>query len=100
VDRAAATATRIVTPFTDEARVVPDGPGIRRRRRERGWSRRDLVREICAAHERATGRRIGFSLNLLHHVEEDCEPVEYATVVLVAAGLGCDPVELVSGGAL
>ena len=81
--------------FADRARVVPDGVGIRRRRRERGWSQRDLVRAICGAHERATGRRIAFNLNLLHHVEEESEPIEYATVVLVAAGLGCDPIELV-----
>jgi hypothetical protein len=85
-----------VTRFADHARVVPDGLGIRRRRRERGWSQRDLVRAICDAHERATGRRLAFNLNLLHHVEEESEPVDYATVVLVAAGLGCDPVELVA----
>ena len=81
--------------FRDDARVVPDGAGIRRRRRERGWSRRDLVSAISAAHERSTGKRIGFSLNLLQHVEEESEPIDYATVVLVAGGLGCDPVELV-----
>ena len=81
--------------FADRARVVPDGGGIHRRRRERGWSQRDLVRAICRAHERATGRHATFNLNLLQHVEEENEPVEYATVVLVAAGLDCDPVELV-----
>ncbi|HEU4431648.1 MAG TPA: hypothetical protein VFT98_23010 [Myxococcota bacterium] len=85
-----------MTRFGDRSRVVPDGLGIRRRRRERGWSQRDLVRAICDAHERATGRRIVFNLNLLHHVEEECEPIDYATVVLVAAGLGCDPVDLVA----
>ena len=84
-----------MTRFADGVRVVTDGSGIRRRRRERGWSRRDLLRSICDAHERATGRRLGFNLNLLHHVEEENEPVEYATLVLVAAGLDCDPVELV-----
>jgi transcriptional regulator with XRE-family HTH domain len=84
-----------MTRFADGARVVPDGSGIRRRRRERGWSQRDLVRAICDAHERATGRRLGFNLNLLHHVEEENEAVDYATLVLVAAGLDCDPVELV-----
>jgi transcriptional regulator with XRE-family HTH domain len=84
-----------MTQFTDGARVVPDGSGIRRRRRERGWSQRELVRAICDAHERATGRRVGFNLNLLHHVEEENEPVDYATLVLVAGGLDCDPVELV-----
>jgi hypothetical protein len=86
-----------VTRFGDRARVVPDGVGIRRRRRERGWSQRDLVRSICDAQERATGKRIAFNLNLLQHVEEENEAVEYATVVLVAAGLDCDPVELVLG---
>jgi transcriptional regulator with XRE-family HTH domain len=87
-----------VTSFADHARVVPDGGGIRRRRRERGWSQRDLVRAIGAAHERATGRHVSFNLNLLHHLEEENEPVEYALVVLVASGLDCDPVELVLRG--
>ena len=88
-----------MTHFADHARVVPDGSGIRRRRRERGWSQRDLVRAICDAHERATGKRLGFNLNLLRHVEEENESIEYATLVLVAAGLDCDPVELVATGA-
>ena len=82
--------------FADRSRVVPDGGGIRRRRRERGWSQRDLVQAICDAHERATGRHSSFNLNLLQHVEEENEPIEYAMVVLVAAGLDCDPVELVA----
>jgi len=84
-----------VTRFADHARVVPDGVGIRRRRRERGWSQRDLVRAIGDAQERATGMRLPFNLNLLQHVEEENEAVDYATLVLVAAGLDCDPVELV-----
>lgn len=84
-----------MTRFSEGVRVVPDGSGIRRRRRERGWSQRQLVLAICAAHERATGQSIGFNLNLLHHVEEENEPVDYATLVLVAGGLDCDPVELV-----
>ena len=84
-----------MSAFGDRTRVTPDGSGIRRRRRERGWSQRDLVRAIGAAHERATGRHVAFNLNLLHHLEEENEPVEYALVVLVAAGLDCDPVELV-----
>ncbi len=85
----------MMSRFADDARVVPDGFGIRRRRRERGWSRRNLVEAIGAAHERSTGKRVAFSLNLLKHVEEEDEPVPYATLVLVAAGLECDPVELV-----
>jgi transcriptional regulator with XRE-family HTH domain len=85
-----------MTRFRDGARVVPDGSGIRRRRRERGWSQRDLVRAICDAHERATGKRVGFNLNLLQHVEDDDEAIDYATLVLVAGGLDCDPVELVA----
>ncbi len=86
-----------MTRFEGRAPVVPDGSGIRRRRRERGWSQRDLVRSICDAHERATGRRVRFNLNLLQHLEEENEPVDYATLVLVASGLDCDPVELVAG---
>jgi transcriptional regulator with XRE-family HTH domain len=81
--------------FADGARVVPDGSGIRRRRRERGWSQRDLVAAVAAAQERATGRHLSFSLNLLQHVEEVNEAIPYATLVLLAAGLDCDPVELV-----
>lgn len=81
--------------FAENERVVPDGGGIRRRRRERGWSQRGLIEAISSAHERATGRRLSFSLNLLQHVEEESEPIPYATLVLVAAGLDCDPVELV-----
>lgn len=82
--------------FADGSRVIPDGSGIRRRRRERGWSQRDLVEAIGAAQERATGRHVSFSLNLLRHVEEVSESIPYATLVLLASGLDCDPVELVA----
>lgn len=84
-----------MSTFADGGRVVPDGAGIRRRRRERGWSQRGLIEAISAAHERATGKRLTFSLNLLRHVEEEDEAIPYATLVLLAAGLDCDPVELV-----
>ena len=55
-----------------------------------------MIEAILAAHERATGKRPSFSLNVLQHVEEENEPVPYALVVLVAGGLECDPVDLVA----
>ncbi len=74
--------------------VHPDGLSIRRRRHDRGWSTRDLVDAIGDACERATGIRETITPNLLKSVEEQCEPIPYATLCLVADGLGCDPVDL------
>ncbi len=78
----------------DRRRVVPDGLTIRRRRRRRGWSRRDLVAAIARASESATGRPDTIPPSLLQGVEEENEPVAYAVLCLIAAGLDCTPVEI------
>lgn len=80
--------------FDETEPVRPDGLSVRRRRHDRGWSTRDLVNEIGKACERATGIRQTITPNLLKAVEEHCEPIPYATLCLVADGLGCDPVDL------
>ncbi|MDX1649724.1 MAG: hypothetical protein R3263_07700 [Myxococcota bacterium] len=81
--------------FDDDAPVTPDGMAIRGRRRARGWSRRDRVEAIAEASVRASGRRETVTPNELEGMEEACEPVPYATLCHVAAGLDCDPVDLV-----
>jgi transcriptional regulator with XRE-family HTH domain len=84
----------------DEERPVrPDGLAIRGRRHARGWSLRDLVDAIGAAHETATGRRATLAPTLLSAVEERGATIPYATLRLIAAGLDCNPVELVADGA-
>lgn len=81
--------------FDEHDAVTPAGTEIRRRRRARGWSRRDLVDAIADASFRASGRRDTISPNQLEGMEETCERVPYATLCRVAAGLDCDPVDLV-----
>jgi hypothetical protein len=80
--------------FDDTEPVRPDGLSVRRRRHDRGWSTRDLVDAIGDACERATGIRQTITPNQLKAVEEHCERIPYATLCLVADGLGCDPVDL------
>lgn len=81
--------------FDDDDRpVLPDGLGIRRRRRSRGWSRRDLVEAIGRATERAGGRAESVAPALIRSIEECNEPVPYSLLALLAAGLDCNPVEL------
>ncbi len=75
-------------------RVVPDGMTIRRMRRQRGWSRRDLVDAIARASRRASGRDDTLSPSLLRAIEEENETVGYEVVVLISTGLDCNPVEL------
>jgi len=81
--------------YEPDSPVVPDGLAIRRRRRRRGWSRRGLVAAIAAAAERETGVAETISLNLLQGIEEKGEVIPYAKLCRVAAGLDCDPVDLV-----
>ena len=81
-------------PLDDARPVTPDGLRIRRLRRERGWSRRDCVEAIARASERASGLPASVSPDLLKHVEESNEPVAYSTLCRIAAGLDCEPVEL------
>lgn len=81
--------------FDDDAPITPDGGRVRLLRHRRGWSRRELIEAVARASERATGLRETLSLNLLAGIEEANEPVPFATLRLVAAGLDCEPVELV-----
>lgn len=81
--------------FDDEReRVLPDGVTIRRRRRRRGWSRRDLVDAIARASLAASGRADTITPAILRAVEEENEAVAYRVVCLISAGLDCNPVEL------
>jgi len=84
-----------VVPYEDQSPVVPDGMAIRRMRRRRGWSRRALVEAIAEASFRASGLRDSVSVNVLGGIEEACEPVPYSALCLVAAGLDCNPIEIV-----
>jgi transcriptional regulator with XRE-family HTH domain len=79
----------------DDARPIrPDGLAIRRLRRDRGWSRRDLLEAIAAATERETGIRETISPNLLERIEEGVETIPYSTLCRIASGLDCEPVGL------
>jgi hypothetical protein len=79
----------------DDTRPVrPDGLAIRGRRHARGWSRWDLVDAIGEAQRTATGLRETIAPALLTAVEERDAAIPYATLRLIAAGLDCNPVEL------
>jgi transcriptional regulator with XRE-family HTH domain len=82
--------------FDDDSLVVPDGMAIRRLRRRRGWSRRDLVGAIAAAVERESGLRETISPNLLEGVEEANERIPFATLRRIATGLDVNPIELLA----
>jgi len=82
---------------SEDGRIVqPDGLAIRGRRHARGWSQRDLVEAIAAAHERATGLRETIRPTLLAAVEERDAGIPFATLRLIAGGLDCNPVELLA----
>jgi hypothetical protein len=81
----------------EERRLVqPDGLAIRGRRHALGWSLRDLVEAIAAAHERATGVRESVRPAVLSAVEERSAAIPYATLRMISAGLDCNPVELLA----
>ncbi len=82
--------------FESERPVRPDGLAIRRLRRDRGWSRRDLLEAIAEASLRETGMRETISPNLLEGIEEKNEAIPYATLCRIASGLDCEPVELLA----
>jgi hypothetical protein len=80
----------------EDARLVrPDGLAIRGLRHERGWSPRDFTAAISAAERTATGRNAILAPRVLLAVEERNAPISYGTLCLIAAGLDCNPVELV-----
>ena len=74
--------------------IQPDGQQVRRRRHERAWSPRDLIRAIGDASERASGLRQSISPNLLQGIEERDEIVPARTLEWLASGLGCDPIDI------
>jgi hypothetical protein len=83
-----------MSAFDDDDPVVPDGLGIRRRRRALGLSRGDLVAAIEARSREASGRAESVSRDLLRGIEEADERVPYGVLGLISLGLGCNPVEL------
>jgi hypothetical protein len=79
----------------DEHRLVrPDGLSVRRRRHDQRWAPRDLVAAIRRASLVATGLPETITPNLLMCIEEQNERVPYATLLLIARGLDCDPVDI------
>ena len=74
--------------------VTPAGLVVRRLRHERGWPPRELILAIGEASYRSSGLRETITPNLLAGIEERNEPIPYETLCLVAAGLGCDPVDI------
>lgn len=80
----------------DRRLVVPDGLSIRRRRHAQSWSTRDLVMALAEASFIATGLRETISPEQVRGIEEHNEPIPYATLRLLARGLDCDPVDLLS----
>jgi hypothetical protein len=76
--------------------VVPVGLVVRRLRHERGWPPRALIDAIGEASFRSTGLRETISPNLLAGIEERNERIPYGTLCLLAAGLDCDPIDLLA----
>jgi hypothetical protein len=78
-------------------KVRPAGLVVRRLRHERGWPPRELISAIAEASIRASGLRTTITPELLAGIEERNEPIAYDTLCLVAAGLDCDPVDILGG---
>ena len=80
----------------DDARLVrPDGVAIRGRRHARGWSPRELATAITEAHLTATGLPVRVAPRVLSAIEERNALVSFSTLRTIAAGLDCNPVEIV-----
>lgn len=79
----------------DDRLVRPDGLAIRGLRHARGWSPRDLTTAISEAHVMATGVPVRVAPRLLSAIEERNALVSFATLCTIAAGLDCNPVEIV-----
>ena len=83
----------------DSVRLVrPDGLSVRRRRHDHGWSTRALVAAIEIASFESSGLRRTLTPNLIKAIEEQQEPILYEQLLLLADGLGCDPVDLLAEG--
>lgn len=76
--------------------VTPVGLTVRRLRHERGWAPRKLIQAIAEASFRSAGLRETISPNLLAGIEEKNERIPYETLCLLAAGLDCDPIDLLA----
>ena len=76
--------------------VQPDGLAVRRRRHAHGWSPRDLVTAIETACFNASGLRRTLTPNQIEAIEERAERIPYASLLLLADGLDCDPVDLLA----
>lgn len=83
-------------PTCDGGPVRPDGLAIRGRRHARGWSLRDLAEAIGDATERERGLRESLTPSVLRAVEEQGARIPFATLRLIAAGLDCNPVDLLA----
>lgn len=75
-------------------KVRPAGLVVRRKRHERGWPPRQLISAIAEASQRASGLRETITPEKLSRIEERNEPIAYDTLCLLAAGLDCDPVDI------
>jgi len=91
---------KTIDPVGDESlRLVrPDGLSVRRRRHDHGWSPRALVAAIELASLKASGLRRTLTPNLIKAIEEQQESIRYDQLLLLADGLGCDPVDLLAEG--
>jgi transcriptional regulator with XRE-family HTH domain len=78
--------------------VRPDGLSVRRRRHDKGWSPRELVAAIETASFDSSGLRRTLTPNQLKAIEEQEERIPYDELLLLADGLGCDPVDLIAEG--
>ena len=67
---------------------------VRRMRHELGWPPRLLIAAIGEASIRASGMRETITPDELAGIEERNEPVAYDTLCLLAAGLDCDPIDI------
>lgn len=76
--------------------VQPDGLAIRRRRHDHGWSPRELVLAIERASMNASGLRRTLTPNQIEAIEERAERISYDSLLLLADGLDCDPVDLLA----
>jgi hypothetical protein len=80
----------------DARTVTPAGTVVRRLRHERGWPPRELIHAIGEASLRADGVRETITPTLLAGIEERNERIPYETLCLLAAGLDCDPIDLLA----